>query len=194
MKSRDERHRFLVSFDETSFGEISLFPEIRRTPRRRRGRKGLSGGRLEIREEGLHWRAGGIATPRCEISGQFFLPWSVIASADVSDVPNTIKALGGALTLFLTEGRGRLYGEFLGSRTKLLAALSSTPLGVGTGVANDETTADVPEVPSVDTRSTPSFGKLSEDGERFWNGTEWVSAISPDGQMIWTGDHWSRHA
>jgi hypothetical protein len=192
MKQKSDDHRFLVSFDEDSFGDIRLFPAIRRTPRKSRGRKGFSGGKLEIREDGLHWRAGGIATPRCEISGHFFLPWAVITSVDIGDAQYTLKALGGALTIFLTEGRGQLYGEFLGSRTKLHAALSSTPLGSGAEVANDVVLPE--EIQPTDSGSTPLFGKLSEDGDHFWNGTAWVPAISADGQMFWTGDHWSRHA
>src|SRR5580658_3271082 len=127
MKSDGEGHRFLVSFDENSFGDVDLFPYIQRKRKMKVGSKGLSGGKLEILEDGIRWRAGSIATPRAEISGHFFLPWTKIARVDVSDVPNTIKALGGAVTLFLTEGRGKVYGEFLGSRTKLIAALSSTP-------------------------------------------------------------------
>ncbi len=65
---------------------------------------------------------------------------------------------------------------------------------ISTEVTDDETNADVSEAPPVYTGSTPSFGKLSEDGELFWNGTDWVSATSADGQMFWSGDHWSRHA
>lgn len=191
MKRRHERHRFLVSFDENSFQHIDLFPEIRRRSRPGRGRKGLSGGKLEILEDGLRWQAGGIATPRAEIAGSFFLPWAAIARVDVTDLPHTVKALGGALTLFLTKDRGRLDGEFLGSRTKLLAALSSTPVGVSTEATEDETVDDAKEGPTLD---STSFGKLSEDGERFWNGTAWVSATSADGEMFWNGNHWSRHA
>jgi hypothetical protein len=192
MKRGEEGHQFLVSFDENSFGDISLFPEIRRRPRSGRGRKGLSGGKLVIRQDGLRWRAGSIATPRCEISGHFFLPWSVIASVDVSDIPHSIDALGGAVTVFFTGDRGKLYGEFLGSRTKLLAALASTPLGENADVAEKANGAQ--EAPTMAATSTPPFGQLSENGEQFWNGTEWVSAASSDGQMFWTGDHWSRHA
>jgi hypothetical protein len=180
-----------VSFDENSFGDVDLFPYIQRRRRLKLGRKGLSGGKLEILEDGIRWRAGSIATPKAEITGHFFLPWAKIARVDVSDAPNTIKALGGALTLYPTGGRGKIYGEFLGSRTNLLEALSSTPLGVDKVEADDD---PVGNDSTVEPKSTPPFGKLSENGERFWNGAEWVSATSADGQMFWTGDHWSRHA
>jgi hypothetical protein len=76
----------------------------------------------------------------------------------------------------------------------LLAAFSSTPLVLGTEIASDNAILAEQEVPTRDSGSTPSFGELSEDGGRFWNGTAWVSATSADGQMLWTGDHWSRHS
>ena len=67
-------------------------------------------------------------TPRCEISGRFHLAWSDVETADVSRIPFKANFLGGGLTLEITNGRGELYGEFLGSRRDMLIALIKTPL------------------------------------------------------------------
>lgn len=37
----------------------------------------------------------------------------------------------------------------------------------------------------------PPVGTLSTDGQRFWNGTGWVSALSSDGRSRWTGQQWT---
>ena len=36
----------------------------------------------------------------------------------------------------------------------------------------------------------PPFGRLSEDGKTFWDGTAWITTISNDGAMRWDGTHW----
>jgi len=38
---------------------------------------------------------------------------------------------------------------------------------------------------------TKKVGELSSDGERFWNGTAWVSASSADGKLRWDGTRWT---
>jgi hypothetical protein len=117
-----------VGFVEDDFEDKSLFPNIRRTASSSFGRQGLSGGRLEIRTDGLAWDAGSVLTPRCELSGSFRLPWEAVEGADVSDIPMKSRLLGGALTFFLSGG-GEIQGEFLGSRRTLLDALRRSPLG-----------------------------------------------------------------
>lgn len=117
-----------IGFSEDGFGNSELFPGIVRTTRSALGRQGLSGGRLYIREDGVYWIAGSWMTPRCEISGRFHLAWSDVETADVSRIPFKANFLGGGLTLEITNGRGELYGEFLGSRRDMLIALIKTPL------------------------------------------------------------------
>ena len=117
-----------IAFSEDDFGNSELFPGIVRTPRPALGRQGLCGGRLYIREDGVYWIAGSWATPRCEISGRFHLAWNDLETADVSRIPFKANFLGGGLTLEMTNGRGELYGEFLGSRRDMLIALRKTPL------------------------------------------------------------------
>lgn len=119
--------RGLVSFIEDDFDDRSLFPDIRRTPSSSIGRRGLSGGHLEIRSDGLSWEAGSLLTPRCELSGSFRLPWEEIETADVSDIPMKLRILGGAITFGLTDG-SEIQGEFLGPRTALLQGLRLSPL------------------------------------------------------------------
>jgi hypothetical protein len=82
-----------------------------------------------MRAEGVEWRAGSIATPRREISGVFFLPWTSIRCVDVGDIPGKSRLLGGSLRLIVDHDQSELYGEFLGSRRGLLAGLRRSPLG-----------------------------------------------------------------
>ena len=121
--------RGFVSFDEDDFQDRNTFPYIIRTPRKSLGRQGLSGGKLELRAEGLEWRARSIATPRCEISGAFFLPWTSIRRADVGDIPGKSRLLGGSVRFIVDHDQSELYGEFLGSRRGLLGGLFRSPLG-----------------------------------------------------------------
>ena len=92
------------------------------------GRQGLSGGQLDVRADGMHWRAGSLATPRCEISGTFFLPWSSIRSVDVGYIPGKLRLLGGSVRFIVANDSSELYGEFLGSRRALLHGLQRTRL------------------------------------------------------------------
>jgi hypothetical protein len=118
-----------VSFVVDDFDNTKLFPDITRTRRMGLGRRGLSGGRLEVEARGLAWRAGSLATPRCEISGTFFLPWSRILSVDIGDLPGKFNAIGGYVRFTVAGDASELYGEFLGSRRALLEGLRRTPLG-----------------------------------------------------------------
>jgi hypothetical protein len=132
---RWERHpanaywRGFVSFDENDFENRVLFPNITRNHRRSLGRQALSGGKLLIARDGISWEAGSMATPRCEISGSFRLPWERIEVVDVSRIPMKANFLGGAVTFHINGDDCELYGEFLGSRKTLLRALRRTPLG-----------------------------------------------------------------
>jgi len=76
----------------------------------------------------MYWRAGSVLTPRCEISGSFFLPWGKIERVDISDIPMKLRFLGGALTVYVKDDIEELYGEFLGSRRALLSGLRRSPL------------------------------------------------------------------
>ena len=118
-----------IAFDEDDFDDRVLFPSITRTPRPGLGRQGLSGGMLELRTDGMHWRAGSLLTPGCELSGSFFLPWTKIVSVDIGDIPMKVRFLGGAITIYVDGDSEELYGEFLGSRKGLLHALLRSPLG-----------------------------------------------------------------
>jgi hypothetical protein len=33
-------------------------------------------------------------------------------------------------------------------------------------------------------------GSLSPDGQHYWDGAKWTSAVSPSGQHYWTGTQW----
>ncbi len=116
--------RGYVSFMESSLMDRQLFPDIRRQKRTGgRGRKGLSSGKCEIRDTGISWRSGGWATPQTEVSGAFDLPWSEVEAAGTSHLPGKLPGLGGGLTVRLTDDRGVIEGEFLGSVRGLSKAL-----------------------------------------------------------------------
>jgi hypothetical protein len=117
-----------VSFYEDDLSRRGLFPGLGRKSRPGFGRRGLTGGTLELRVDGMHWRAGGVLTPRSQVSGSFFLPWSKVESADVGSVPGKAKALGGYVR-FVVGKQTALNGEFFGSRTGLLHGLARSPLG-----------------------------------------------------------------
>lgn len=101
---RDAYWRGFVSFHEDDFAGDSLFPDIVRTRRPSLGRQGLSGGKLEIGFDGIAWRAGSVATPRCEISGSFSVPWERIEAVDVSRIPMKANFLGGSVIFSFTDG------------------------------------------------------------------------------------------
>ncbi len=116
--------RGLVSFSEDDLGGSPAFPHLVRTPKSSVGRRGLSGGRLEVRQDGIHWSAGSLLTPGCEISGQFVLPWVEVEAIDIGRAPGKLPFLGGTLTVSLT-GEQVVRGEFLGQRRALTQALRS---------------------------------------------------------------------
>jgi hypothetical protein len=170
--------RGYVSFAEDDFDNRNVFPRITRTPRPSVGRQGRTGGQLEIRQDGLHWRTGTWTMPRSQLSGEFSLPWSAIDSVDVSDIPLKIKFLGGAITFAIREDTEELYGEFIGSRSSLLDAFRRTPLA-HERFSREQTVS-----------AGPVAGTLSDDGTQFWNGTEWVPTRSQDGRFRWDGNRW----
>jgi hypothetical protein len=112
----------LVSFDEDGFADRSQFSDITRKVRPKRGRKGLTGGRLQMRSDGLHWKAGSMLTPGGQLHEPSFLPCSVIPSMEANRIPYELP-IGGALLMHL-QGGPHLYGEFLGSRSRLLDAIN----------------------------------------------------------------------
>jgi hypothetical protein len=117
-----------VSFAEDDFPDESRFPHIQRLPTRSRGRKGLTGGRLFLQSDGMHWKAGSILTPGAQLHGTFYLPWNVVASIEVKKIPFNANFLGRALLVHLHIGP-HLYGEFLGSQKRLRKAIEASPVG-----------------------------------------------------------------
>jgi len=117
------RWKGLVSFHEDDVDDPRLFPNLTRKDRGGVGRQGLTGGQLEVCDDGLRWRAGSIYTPRCQISGTFFLPWSEVHAIDVSYIPYKSKALGGSITLTVGSRAKEVGGEFLGRKPPLAGAL-----------------------------------------------------------------------
>ena len=116
-----------VSFDEDSFEDKSRFPDITRTIKLNLGRKGLTGGRLRIESGGIHWNAGSLLTPHGQLHGSFLLPWKIIEGVEANRMPHRLP-VGGSLLISLA-GSQHLYGEFLGSRRRLLEAIKRSPLG-----------------------------------------------------------------
>jgi hypothetical protein len=114
-----------VAFDEGDFEDRSRFPDITRTDKPSRGRKGLTGGRLHMEADGLHWKAGSLRTPGSQLDGTFYLPWSVIESFQVARIPYTLP-VGGAVTISL-QGGSHLYGEYQGSQKRLIRAIKESP-------------------------------------------------------------------
>lgn len=125
--------RLYVSFYEDSLPGPEVFPNLRRVDRSRRsqfGRPRRSAGKLRILPHGLRWNAeSSFLSPSQLIEGVCFLPWSWIAVVDLGDAWIKIPALGGAMSIQLTEDRGTLEGEFRGSHKQLLKVLRETPLG-----------------------------------------------------------------
>ena len=118
-----------VGFDEDGFADKSRFPDISRTVKPSRGRKGLTGGKLRIEQDGLHWKAGSWTSPGGQIHGTFLLPWSVITCIEVGRVEHNLP-VGGTFIIHL-QGGPHLYGEFLGSMKRLREAVSRSPIGPG---------------------------------------------------------------
>jgi hypothetical protein len=83
--------------------------------------------RFEVREEGLSWRLGAFAR-FVGARGQIQLPWSRVKRVEIGDVPGTIHGLGGGISVILDNGK-TLDGQFLGSKSELRDALSSSAFG-----------------------------------------------------------------
>jgi hypothetical protein len=119
-----------VSFDGADLKDRSRFPDIRRIKRaeiRKIGnQEGRTLGSLRIESDGLRWKASN--TPGCQLQGHFFLPWSIIDNLEVQKIPHKVNIGGGALVVTL-NGSYRMFGEFIGSKKKLLRAIASTPVG-----------------------------------------------------------------
>jgi hypothetical protein len=129
------RGHLLVSFHEDSLPGPEFLPNLRRVQRSRASqlsRRGLSGGKMRFRPEGISWHAGSIGTPKQLIEGDFLLPWDSIEQFDVGDIPMKLRLLGGAIAIKLKGVHGQLDGEFLGSHRLLLEALANTPLAAPT--------------------------------------------------------------
>lgn len=122
--------RGYISFQESLLSEKELFPGIQE---RRAiggvGRKGLSAGICEMDHHGITWTSAAWYTPQTRIKGSFRLPWSEIVDGEAYRMPMRISALGGGVRLTLSEDRGILDGEFLGSIDALNDAIQ---VGAGT--------------------------------------------------------------
>jgi hypothetical protein len=117
-----------VSFDEDGFADRSRFPDIQRSAYKAPGKvKGLTGGRLRLQSDGIHWKAGSIMTPGGQLHGTFFLPWTAVIGIDVNDIPHNANFLGGSVLLHL-HGGPHLYGEFLGSQKRFKHAIDTSPI------------------------------------------------------------------
>jgi hypothetical protein len=126
--------RGYVSFRESSLTNHDLFPNIEFRERAGGwGRKGLSSGSCEIRNTGIHWLSSGWATPHTEASGSFVLPWSAVPAAEATRIPGKFPGLGGRIELSLSDERGVLEGEFLGSLKGLAQALEASSHAGGLG-------------------------------------------------------------
>jgi hypothetical protein len=117
-----------VSFDEDDFLDKSRFPHIQRLATKSVGRKGLTGGRLRLESDGIHWKAGSIITPGGQLHGSFLLRWNVVVGIEVNDIPHNANFLGGSVLVHL-QGGSHLYGEFLGSQKRLKQAIEASPVG-----------------------------------------------------------------
>jgi hypothetical protein len=84
---------------------------------------------LKVTEEGFEWRGGSLLTPSQRIVGNLVLPWSWIEHINIGDIAGKISFLGGSVTIDLTNSRGSLTGEFIGSSKSVIVALKQTPLG-----------------------------------------------------------------
>jgi hypothetical protein len=133
--SRGLYWRGYVSFMEPALvTDRELFPDIQSRARTGGwGRKGLSSGKCEIRNTGIHWVSGGWATPQTEVSGSFDLSWWSVDVAEATRLPGKVPGLGGRIALTLSEGRGVLEGEFLGSVKGLSQALDALSRAGGLG-------------------------------------------------------------
>ena len=113
--------------------------------------QGGAAGRLEIREDGLHWRAGSLLEGLGfrTTTGGFFVPWPEVADVSVEDAPGYASRLGGQIRIQFVESLISLDGQFPGSQRKLRAALAAAfpdsqrgprpqPRGLRTTIVSDE--------------------------------------------------------
>jgi hypothetical protein len=118
-----------VSFFEDQFQDMATFPDISRTAKWSIGRQGLTGGRLSSESNGIHWKAGSLATPNSETRGTFHLPWANVDSIEVQNIPHKLNFLGGAIIINLRGIGQPLHGEFVGSTKALRHAIKMSPVG-----------------------------------------------------------------
>ena len=96
---------------------------VKRYKTRRFVQSRLSGGALEIRNDGLHWSSSTYLTRHPRFGGTFFIPWSEVRSVDVGLIPGKVKALGGEITFELGEEDLWVGGEFLARKSNLIRSL-----------------------------------------------------------------------
>ena len=117
----------IVEFNRTELKGATLNPgvTVKKSGRTRMTPYDLAGGRLLIKGDGVHWKAGSWLTPLARTSGEFFLPWSEVEYFTVGKIPFKVNALGGNVTIKLRDGGTTLTGEFPGSRSALQAAIEA---------------------------------------------------------------------
>ena len=107
-----------------------LFPEV--TLRNRwefYKPSGSCAGKAEVRDTGIRWKTGALGTPTSQVTGKFELGWADIQSVEIGLIPGKNNFLGGSIVLTLSNGRGELEGEFIGSRRVVQDALDAARLG-----------------------------------------------------------------
>ena len=85
----------------------------------------LAGGVLDVRDDGLYWRASSKLTPFGNTDGFWFAPWSAIRCVNVTSIPYKVNALGGAVEIEFVKGNLAVKGEFLGSQSALKQAVKA---------------------------------------------------------------------
>lgn len=89
--------------------------------------RGVVGGRMDVRAEGLSWRFGALARI-AGVRGMTLLPWNTLRDIEIGKVPGTvIRGSGGGISMELANGT-ILDGQFFGSREELLRVLGESPL------------------------------------------------------------------
>jgi hypothetical protein len=118
-----------VSFFEDQFGDMATFPDIYPTLKRSIGRSGLTGGRLMFASDGIHWESGNLLTRTSSLKGTFSLPWGIVDSIEVRNIPHKLNFLGGAIVINFKGGGQSLHGELFGSKRSLFQAIKTSPVG-----------------------------------------------------------------
>lgn len=89
--------------------------------------RGVVGGRLEVRSDGLGWTFGFLAR-LAGVVGATSVPWTMIRNIQVGHVPGTLtRRSGGGISITLKEG-GIIDGQFIGPSKELIQILSESPL------------------------------------------------------------------